>query len=261
MPSLTGIVIELGLAEHLVGVTSYCSRPECADLPKVGTQFAPDYERVVGLRPDVVLVEKAHSEVVDRYTKLGVPTLVLPTDSIEGVYESIGAVGERFGKVDEARALIHRMQSKFDEVRSRVKGAKPVRTLLILGLDGDSLRQLFAVGGGNFMDQMVKIAGGENVLADAAIDYPRLSKELVVQRSPEAIVVIAEPRKNNADLFAAQKNLWADLATVDAVRNDRIYLVDGPQVLLPSPDMPTTAERIARALHPERWEKSKNDAN
>ena len=148
-PSLTDLVLALGAGERLVGVSRFDERPEVASLPRVGGFVDPSVEAVVGLHPDLVLVQPGpgNKRPVEAMAELGTPVLLLPLDTVADVLAAERAVGKALGRTEEGERLARQLETARSEVRGRSQRRKPVRALLVFGFD-----PLVVAGPGGFAD-------------------------------------------------------------------------------------------------------------
>ncbi len=184
-PSLTEIVFALGAGDTLVGVSEYSDFPEAARaLPRVGG-LEVDPERVAALSPDVVLAiaEGSGRGAVGALEAAGVSVVVVPSGSLDAVFEAIRIVGEKLGRGDEAKALADSLSRKRARARERAASGRRPRTLLLVWPDPPQ-----AAGGGTFLDDLMTEAGAENLVHDRR-GWPVLSKEYLATAEVELLVV------------------------------------------------------------------------
>ncbi len=185
-PSLTEILFELGVGENVVGVTRYCTYPpEAQKKEKIGDFISPNIEKIVSLRPELVLAERwTSSKIVSRLRQMGLNVVetVSPT-SLAEIYQVIREVGTAVGKSDGAMALIESMQHRVRAIQERSKRF-PYRPTLYIEIDLPS----WTVGRNSFINEAISLCGAQNVFEDIARPALQVSKEMVIQRDPEIIV-------------------------------------------------------------------------
>lgn len=240
-PSLTETLLALGVGDRLVGVDEYSARqqPEVRGLPVVGGLFSPSLEAVTALTPDlVVLVPSAQQRSFrDRVEALGVRVLALPNITLEELLASIDVLGDAVGRSTEARALVEEIRASLAEVRRTTRSRPSVRALLVLQRD-----PLYVVGGANFIDSILEVAGAQNVAAVFDEPYPRISVEWVVDRRPEVIL-------DASDDPLPAKEYWSRWPSLPAVSAGRVTGVSASEVTRPGPYIGAAARSLARALH------------
>jgi len=242
-PSTTEIVYGLGEGDRLVGVCAQCDYPEAAArLPRVGGYLAPSVEAVLGVRPDLVLVvpSPGNREAVRTLERAGVRVLVTADRTLDDLWASIAAIAEALAVGDRGAAMASRLRAQLDTVHERVQGLAPRRVLLVVGH-----RPLIVAGGGTLQDELLRVAGGVNVAADAGAAFPQVPMELVVARAPDVILDAAMGTE------AGGRELFAALGTVPAVRDGRIVPLSADTIFRAGPRVGEAAATLAAAIHPE----------
>lgn len=252
-PSLTEMAFALGLGDRVVGVTRFCRTPPAARvLPKVGGFLDPNYEEIVALEPDLVLVMQSHGEVAARLHQLGIDTLQTDQESLDGVVQSIMAIADRCGVPERGRQLSKSLTDRIDAVRRRVSDRRPVPVLVIVGRDFGSGRigSVWAAGRGTFYDDAVSLAGGRNVAAVLGSVYPELGPEGLLRLDPEVIVdVVASPDGQPIDVAHIAAD-WQDMSQLRAVSEHRVEVLTGDVMVIPGPRVARVVEAMALAIHP-----------
>lgn len=247
--SLTEIVFALGQGHRLVGVEQFSNYPEAARaLPKVGSYINPDVERVVALRPDLVLAIKDgnpyHS--VARLEGLGLPVYAVDPRNLQGVIATVVEIGGLLGVDDVAAELaadLTRRWQRLLHLNNRL--SQRPRVFFQIGTT-----PIVAVGTQTFLNELITTAGGINLTA-GKIPYPRFSQEQVVALRPDIIVITSMTR---GEVFDKVKEGWRRWPSLPAVKENRIYLIDSDIVDRPSPRIFDGLEELFRLLHPEMAE-------
>jgi len=242
-PSLTEVVYGLGEGDRVVGVCAQCDYPEAAArVPRVGGYLTPSVEVILGVRPDLVLVvpSPGNREAVRTLERAGVRVLVTADRTLDDLWGAIAAIADALGVPDRGRAMTARIQGDLEAVRTQVARLPPRRVLLVVGH-----RPLIVAGGGTLQDELLRIAGGVNVMADAGSAFPQVPLELVVARAPDVILDAAMGTE------AGGQELFASLTTVPAVRDGRIVPLAPDQLFRAGPRVGEAAALLAEALHAE----------
>jgi iron complex transport system substrate-binding protein len=247
-PNLAEIVADIGGGRRLVGLSSYGRRPPGADrAERVGGFVDPSIERIIALRPDLVVGVPLQQSSIDSCRAAGLRTVVVDCQTIEQALEAYTALGRALALEAPAAEARARLERALGEVRDRAgrATARP-RALLLLGRAGDDLQQIFPVAPGNFADQLLAIAGGRNALGSAA---PLIGAESVIALAPEVIVEIAmDETADQAERLLRPSPIWARLSTVPAVRDGRVFAVASATLLQPGPHMAEGAALLQRLL-------------
>jgi iron complex transport system substrate-binding protein len=246
-PANTEILYALGLGDRVVGVTEYCNYPpEAAEKPKVGSFSDVDLEQVVGLEPDLVLATSLHTAVVvPALQERGIPVFVADPQTVPEVLETIRTIGHITGKDQTAEALTAQMQERIIAVQETIKDAPRPRVFWELG------PELYTAGPGSFLNDLIVMAGGENIAADADSPWPQLSLEAIVLKDPE-IVMLADHNYGETAETVTQRSGWGNIT---AVREGRIIeLTNDDIVSRPGPRIVEGLEFLARAFHPDLFQ-------
>jgi iron complex transport system substrate-binding protein len=155
-------------------------------------------------------------------------------------------LGSRVGSADRANAVASDIERRIDAARKRVSGPRP-KTLVVIGRDALSLRGIYASGGIGFIHDMLTAAGGDNVFADLKREAVQATTEQILASAPEAILELhADPMDDG--MKAKELKVWAALASVPAVRNQRIYIIGDPRTVIPGPRVADAVEVLSAAL-------------
>ncbi|MDP7111634.1 MAG: ABC transporter substrate-binding protein, partial [Myxococcota bacterium] len=194
-PNVTETLFAVGAGDQLAAVTDFCNYPAepLADMPRIGAYLNPDIERMLSLSPDLVVVLPAQVGVRERMEAAGIATLTVRNESLDEILASIETLGEATGHGEEGRTLTVELRAEMDAVRAQVANRPPVSVLMVIGRGGDDLTGIFGVGPGTFLDEVIRTAGGSNVLAEAPTLYPQVPLEEVIRLAPQVIVEVVVP--------------------------------------------------------------------
>jgi len=251
IPAVTKILFAIGAGPQVVGVSSYDREPaEVSSRAKVGGLLDPDTERIFALRPDLVIVYAGQQELAGRLQRAGIAMYEYRHRDLPDVLRTIRRVGEVVGRADAAERLAAGIERQIETVRRKVAGRPRPLTLLVLGREPHTLRNIYASGGYGFLHDMVVAAGGRDVLDDIKRESVTLSPELILARAPEVII---ELRYGASAALPYDPAPWKQLASVPAVRTGRIYDPVGDEFVEAGPRVGEATERLSRLLHPDAW--------
>jgi iron complex transport system substrate-binding protein len=243
-PSNTEILFALGLGERVVGVTTYCDYPdETADVAKVGDSYSPDYEKIISLEPDLVLaVGTADSELVKGLEGYGLTVCVLQAETVAQVPDDIELVGQVTHAGKAAKTVADDVRARIKTVSDRISGTAPAdRPVVFWCLDD----LLWTVGPGSFVNDVIAIAGGQNIGATLGQAYGQFSLESLLEADPGVIIIpILDPAVPGK---LAQLDGWE---TLTAVKSGRVYQIDPDIVSRPGPRIAEAVEKVAGLLYP-----------
>ncbi len=253
VPAITEMLFAVGAGPQVVAVSSFDEFPaEVKSLPKVGALLDPDTERILALRPDLVVVYGSQSDLQTQLERAGLRTFSYRHGGLTTTLGTIRDVGTATGHRREADALVSSLQARLDAVRARVKGRPPPRTLLVFERQPGALRGIYVSGGAGFLNDMLAIAGGKNVFADVARESVQPSVETLLARAPEVILEVRAEGLIDRNQ-PTDRDPWSVLSSVPAVRNGRINRMTGAYLVVPGPRLGMAVEAFARALHPDAY--------
>jgi len=252
VPSVTETLFAMGAGPRVAAVSSFDQFPaEVGTLPRVGALFDPDVERILSLRPDLVIVYGSQTDLKARLARASIPMYEYRHGSLADVTGSIRDLGARIGMPDEARALAAEIDAAFVDIRTRLKGAPRPQTMLVIGREPGSLRAINVSGGFGFLHDLLELAGGANVFADVKRESMLVSTETILARAPDAIIELHYSEPPTPASVERERKVWHLLPGVPAVKANRVHLLYGGELVVPGPRVVLTARTFARALHPE----------
>ncbi len=255
VPNVTEMVYAIGAGSRVVAVSSYDTYPpEVRALPNVGALLDPNVERILSLKPDLVIVYGSQDDLRRQLAKAGIDTFSYRHGGLDAVTSTIRELGATLGEAGAAAALATKLDRDLDAIRQRVAGRPRPRTLLVFGRERLSLRGIYASGGVGFLHDMLVAAGGENVFADVKAESVQATTEQIISRRPD---VVLEVRAAN-DAFPsgdrdAETRTWSALGSVPAVHNHRVLFLFDDRIVVPGPRVVEGTRAIAQALHPDAF--------
>jgi iron complex transport system substrate-binding protein len=262
-PSVTEVLFELGLGDRVVGVTRFCDYPKAAKkLPPVGGFFDPNYEAILALKPDLVILLSSGDEIRQRLERLGIATLTLRHETIPDILKSFETVGGACGVEAKARETVERLRRECEAVVKKTAGRPKTRTLVSVGRDltAGNLGSVYAAGPGNLYDEIVGMVGGINVLADRKSAYPQVSAEAVLMLKPDVIVELTGELPADGPNPETIARHWRALGDIPAVKNNRVHVLTGNFAVRPGPRYVDIVRKMARLLHPElKWDETADE--
>lgn len=253
-PSATEVLFALGLGDRVCGVTRYCSYPpEAKEKDQVGGFFDPNYEAIVALEPDIVVLFPTHGEIKDRLHDLGIETLLVDHRTLDSILESIRITGDACGVSQRADAILKDLRARIDRVRAKTEGLERPRVLVSAGrsLGSGRLEEVYAAGKNMWYDQLITWAGGVNAFEDETVQFPSLSGEGLLWMDPDVIIEMAPNLDDGTVTREGIIEEWRTLSDLKAVRDKRVYVLGGDHVTIPGPRFVLVLEDMVRAIHPE----------
>ena len=251
VPALTEMLFAIGAGPQVVAVSNYDVEPPAVrSLPTVGALLDPDTEKIISLRPDLVLTYGSQADLQAQLASAKIPFFDYRHGGLDHIMVTMRALGARTGHVEGAEKAARSLQAAIDAVRQRVAGKPRPRTLLVFGREPGSLRNIYASAGRGFLHDMLVAAGGADVLDDIKQESAQISTEVILARAPEVILEFnASNRLNDEDLKKVV-DPWMTLSSVPAVKNKRVIILLGSGLTVPGPRVTAGLDKMAKALHP-----------
>ncbi|HUQ32883.1 MAG TPA: cobalamin-binding protein, partial [Pyrinomonadaceae bacterium] len=227
-PNLTEIVYAVGAGDLLVGNTTFCDYPaEAKQVAKVGDTMQPNIERIVALKPDLILVSTASQlEIFTRQLdERGISVFVTDPHDLEGVFRSIKTIGDLLGRREQAEKLVEALRVRATAVEDSVKGL-PVVTVFYQV----SPSPLWTAGRKSWVTDLIKRAGGKSVTGEIEGEWMRYSDEAALASHPDAIIMASSDSMNGEEMKVAPA-----LSKSPAAINKRVYGINGDYLSRPGP--------------------------
>jgi iron complex transport system substrate-binding protein len=249
VPGATEMLFAIGAGPRVVAVSSYDKEPaQVASLPKVGALIDPDVERILSLKPDLIVVYGSQHDLVRQLGRAGVSHFSYVHGGLSEIFTTIRQLAARTGDSEQAETVVKGIQDTLADVRRRVTGRPRPKTMIVFGREPGSLRNIYASGGYGFLHDVLDIAGGEDVFGDVKRESVQASTETILTRAPEVIIELRADDESVPDPTA-----WQALASIPAVQNKRIVTLTGSDMVTAGPRIGQATLRLAEALHPEAF--------
>ena len=239
-PSVTEHIHDAGAGKTLVGITSYCDYPVAVQtLPRVGDFTRPSYERIVALKPDLVVVESGTitRDAAETLSKrLGVPVYVMLSTSFMAIGKHIEAMGAITGIRSGIASAQHRIRETLATVK-RIQGVSKTQPKVLMVI---SETPLFVAGPDGYLGDIIKLAGGQNIIKTGS--FPQVTPEAMMLLDPDIILV-------GADTNGRPYPLTGPLRALRAVRENRIQCIPGGNLGRPTLRTSAGVVELARIIH------------
>mgnify|MGYP002380042279 CR=1 FL=1 len=239
---MTEIVFALGLGASLVGRSRFCDYPpEAMTVAEIGGFSDPSVEKILSLRPTLVCGERgpAGPDLVARLEKLGLSTFFPAMDDVASIGAAMADLGERLGVRAAGERLRADLAAAIEDVKRRVAGKARPRVLLVF-----DWQPLVAAGPGGFPDELLGIAGADNVVREGG-KYPRLGVEGVFALDPDVVL----DGSTMGDASTKKVGDIAALASLRAIQKKRLHALDTTAALRPGPRLGAGLAEITRLVH------------
>jgi len=242
MPSVTDTVFALGAGDDVVGISDYTKYPAAAlAKPSVGDLIKPSIETILSLHPDLVIgfQPKGPMEVTEELERAGIPIFLVDPHGISGILHSVETIGQALNRPQQAAELIRSLQGRIDAVKTRTRGLPTPRVFMPIWYD-----PITTIGKSAFITEIIAAAGGRSVTDDLPEEWPTISMEVVLERVPEALLLV-RGGKTTMQVLESRPG-WNSLK---AVREKRAYYLDD-RINFASPVAIYALEDLAKQFHP-----------
>ena len=238
-PTITETVFALGAESKLIAVTTYCKfPPEASKLPHLGGLFDTSLEKLLSLKPDLVIMLDSHAKQKSKLDALNIRTLSVANESIDEIFHSIAAIGKSIDRSDRARLLVQRIESEISDLLQNQLNAEDYKALVVVDSNaGPAVSSAYAAGTETFYDDVLHKLRLSNAAA-AVRGYSSLSAEGLAALNPDVIIDISL----SADTGHREQlaSAWSKLSFLKAVRNNHVYLLRRDLSSFPGPRVAET---------------------
>jgi len=241
-PSITEELYLLGVENKIVGVTTYCQRPpQAQEIEKIGTVIEVNLEKVISLQPNLVLATSlTNPKAKEKLKNLGIKVITFPSaKNFREICEQFLELGKIVGREKEAEEIVYRAKKTVSSVKQKVKELPKPKVLVQVGA-----KPLWVAPKDSFVNDFIEIAGGINVGPSGKNGL--YSREKVLKQNPDVIIITTMGIAGEEE-----KKIWQKYKTLNAVRNNRIYIIDSYRLCSPTPvTFVETLKEIVKILHP-----------
>lgn len=253
MASNTEILFHLGLGDRVVGVDKYSNYPpEVKELPKVGDAFNVDYEKIVSLDPDVVVISKANTNMVSSLKKYDLKVVVTGGNSIDDVYSDIKLLGKMCGIEEKAQQIADDIKSTMEKITQETRELKKSNRPSTFYISG-TYQSIYTPGNNTFQSSLLQNSGLNNIASDKE-GWTTISEEEIIGDNPKIIIAPNYLKSSVNDL--ASKDSWQ---SIDAVQENQIFFVNGDIMSRPGPRIVEAQLRLVNINKVVRTEADRPD--
>lgn len=247
-PSITETLYAVEVGERVVGVDDFSDYPEeVGAKPRIGSYLNPDLEKIVALKPDLILASDITPlEMVLDLEQRGLTVFVLAPKTLREVIHDIRLVGLITGNADKANAVAEKLEQRINAITSKISNSSAYRPRVYL-----EYYPYWTFGLGSFGHDLILMAGGRNLAEGAVAAYPQVSDEFIVGSNPEIIIFTVGPHAKTTIEDIEDRPGWRN---TEAVRSGRIYTIDDDILSRPGPRLVDALEQLAKTFHPELFE-------
>ena len=230
-PAINEIVFALGAGSEVVGNTQYCTYPKASQsVAKVGGYFSPSLEKILALKPSIVIMQQNNRKLGQRLEKLGIKTKVIQIDRLPHIQKAITELGTLLHKEKEAKGIVSDINHALDDIKGIVKGKK---ILMVIGHNTSLVKQIFVVGQNLYLDDIINASGNTNALHSTRKGQPILNQENIIATNPDIVILLAHSMHQKGLSEYDLKEPWRELP-INAGKSNNIYIIDKEYSGIPS---------------------------
>lgn len=253
-PSVTETLFALGLGDSVVGVTRYCDfPPEALDKARVGGYYDPNYEAMIALRPDLVILLPEHETPRRFLENQGINVLTVNPKNIDGIMETIRAIGQATDRPGRADTIANDLRQRIDTIAERTRNLHRPSVMITIdrNLADTKIEKVFIAGTASWYNELIDLAGGVNAYT-GAMAFPSISAEGILKLNPNVVIDMFGDLNLAVEVDPREiVEVWQSLDMVAAVQNDRVHVFTDDFAVIPGPRVYRILEKMARAIHPE----------
>ncbi|MDP7287182.1 MAG: helical backbone metal receptor [Phycisphaerae bacterium] len=241
-PAVTEMLFEMGLGDHIVGMTTYCRPPKNVDIPIVGNDLQITAEPILAVRPDLVITQ-SNPKRFETLRRLSPDIRVeyVRIETFGDIADAMARIGTLLGDPARGARIRNEFLAGLDKVRRRVAGRPKPRVIIVMGHHDPS-----TAGRETFINELIEVAGGVNIAAEKYHGWKKIDIESLLKLTPD--VIVCESKASVAD---EAHRYWSEL-TSDLPRKVRVHVVTDLRWTIPTGRMSDTfAPKLADFLHPQ----------
>lgn len=249
-PSITELLVELGLESNIVGVTTYDHYPpSISEKPKIGGFLDVNTEAVIRNNPTMVFALVEGDESLRRVRSFGIKVELVDHRSVKGILESVATISRQCGIVDRGEKLVAYLKEIVATATAGIKAGAPVKVLVVVGREvgAEGVSSVYVSGRDGFYNDLLLLAGARNAYDGPTLAVPALSSEGLKSLRPDLIIEIIG-NDSSAPTDAAILESWKHLSAIPAVARGRIFIMRNEYVTIPGPRYPLVLGDFIRVI-------------
>lgn len=248
-PSITETICALSLQDRLVGVSLFCKYPEeVSKLPVVGGYINPNYEQILKLKPDLVILLEGNVNVIEFLQKHRIGYLEIDNDNCSSILNSFIIIAEKCGERARGDSLAEEIRNKLYNVPQKLNN-KP-KILICIGRNDvghGKIGKVFVAGQKSFYDELINASGGTNACMNSKIAYPTMTVEGIVRLEPDIIIDCSSSMGKVSEKSIVDD--WASLDLIKAVKTGDVYNLSDDYITIPGPRIVLIVENISSIVN------------
>lgn len=255
VPSGTEMLFAFGIGERVIAVGDYDNfPPEVNNRERIGGLLNPNIEKIIELRPDLVIAYGSQTGLGERLSSLGIRLHPFVHGNIEYTLQYMLELGRALQVEDAAQKVVAEIRRSFDEVRAQAPAVRP-KVMLLHNREAGTLGSIYSIGSRAFQHELIAIAGGDNIFGDVDKEVLQPSLEEIISRAPD-VIIETMPTPLDEEQARERKKDWSKLS-LPAVLNGRVYVVAEDSLLVPGPRLGVAARRLGEIIRGSGLEEKK----
>lgn len=254
-PSIVEVIYQLDLDDQLVGISRFCKHPpEAVEKPVVGGFLDLNFEALIRLKPDCVILLEEQQSVADKLDDLGIQSVIIDHASTQGIIDSIRILSHKFKKQDAGERILSSIEKRIQRIEQIAaqhtkNSAKKPTVLVCIGRDSSATApsKITAAGNKGVHQEYITMAGGTNAY-QGNVAYPIISREKLIHLNPDIIIdLVSEDTWKN---YGASKLLqqWQSYGELKAVNSQSVFFLHENKHMIPGPRFVDTLEAFSEAF-------------
>jgi len=238
-PAINEIVYALGAGDKVIGNTQYCTYPKASQaVAKVGGYFSPNLEKILSLRPSIVIMQSNNTKLSKKLNKLGIKTKIIPIDRLSHITKAILDLGDLLHEEEKAQSIVSEIDKALTDIQGIIKDKK---ILIVIGHNTSLVKQIFVVGQNLYLDDIINASGNTNALQSNRKGQPILNQENLIATNPDIVILLAHSMHKRGLTTYDLTEPWRELP-IHAGKTNDIYIIDKEYSGIPS-------DRLVYFLH------------
>ena len=250
-PSTTETLFALGLGNKVVGRTRFCNYPpEVKNIAEVGGYVDPNYEAMIALDPDLIILLPEQEEIKQKLKDIKLNFLTVNNKTISDIKNTIKIIGNNCNAQTASQKLLSDIDKSIKNIKEKTKFLAKPKVIISIGrtFGNGTIKEVYVAGKNTFYDELITFAGGTNAIANNVNPYPMLSAEGLIHINPQVIIDFV------TDKNITKKNImkdWQSISSVDAIKNNRVVIFSNDYIVIPGPRFILLLKDLAKTIHPE----------
>jgi iron complex transport system substrate-binding protein len=230
-PSINEIIFALGKGDTIVANTQFSNYPqEAQNIPKVGGYFSVDLEKVVAMKPDMVMLQGYDMNVVKNLEKLHINHMLLKTNSMEEIKQTIQKIADFYDEKEESKKILHTIDESLKSIENIVHNQK---ILIVISATTNFSKPIYVVGHGIYLEDIILHSNNKNAYNVPTLAQPTVNLETIIKLNPDIVILLA-PYLNTSNITAeALIQKWKTIP-ISASKKENIFVIDKEYAGIPS---------------------------